>query len=262
MKKILIAILAATLFYSFFRNFNFMQILLVLACSGAIYGIYRLPSPAIAKMKYPLIVLSFLVTILFFVYPRVPLVYPARIGIVFVSFYSIIFYLLSVEEKQTEFFKEITAISILFVSSALNLFMVHKLLFIVSFAAALVVILFILDRIKMIPFIILYAAIAAAILYKQGGNILNNGFPNLGNIDKYILLSSSFIFLVMSFILFTKKSGMVNMLPFFGFLYIALDILMVLGLKLSTGLLYQPVIFLIFAVPLVGIMLKAEGGRT
>ena len=36
---------------------------------------------------------------------------------------------------------------------------------------------------------------------------------------------------------------------------------MVLGLKLSTGLLYQPVLFLALVSPLLGIMFKAEGGR-
>lgn len=36
---------------------------------------------------------------------------------------------------------------------------------------------------------------------------------------------------------------------------------MVLGLKLATGLLYQPVLFLALVSPMVAVMLKAEGGK-
>ena len=61
--------------------------------------------------------------------------------------------------------------------------------------------------------------------------------------------------------MFMKKNTVVKILPFFGFLYIAMDILMVLGVKLSTGLLYQPVIFLALVSPLIGVMLKTEGER-
>jgi hypothetical protein len=32
-------------------------------------------------------------------------------------------------------------------------------------------------------------------------------------------------------------------------------------MKLSTGLLYQPMIFLVLVSPLIGVMLKTEGGR-
>ena len=61
--------------------------------------------------------------------------------------------------------------------------------------------------------------------------------------------------------MFMKKNTVAKILPFFGFLYIAMDILMVLGVKLSTGLLYQPVIFLVLVSPLIGVMLKTEGER-
>jgi predicted RND superfamily exporter protein len=54
---------------------------------------------------------------------------------------------------------------------------------------------------------------------------------------------------------------MAKLLTFFGFLYIAVDIAMVMGFKLSMGLLYQPLIALFIIPPLIGIMLKAEGER-
>lgn len=261
MKKAFIAITAILLLYGFIRELNLMKVLLMLGGLGTIYAIYRTPARYIEAMKYPFIILSFLVTALFFVYPKVPLVYPARVAIVFLSFYSVIFYIINMEDKQKEFFKEITALSILFFSSSFNLFMTGQLLLVVSFSLALMLVLFILDRTPMVPFIAGYALIAGVLVWRHGGNILGSGLTGLGSIEKYILLSSSFAFLVTSFIMFMKKNTVAKILPFFGFLYIAMDILMVLGMKLSTGLLYQPMIFLVLVSPLIGVMLKTEGER-
>jgi len=262
MKKVFITITTVLLLYSFMRELNLVNVLLMLGGLGTIYGIYRTPARYIEAMKYPLIILSFLITILFFVCPKVPLAYPAQVAIVFLSFYSVIFYIMNMEDKQKEFFKEITALSILFFSSSFNLFMTGKLLLIISFALALMLVLFILERTRMIPFIAGYTLIAGILVWRHGGNILGSGLTGIGSVEKYILLASSFAFLVTSFIMFMKKNTAAKILPFFGFLYIAMDILMVLGVKLSTGLLYQPVIFLVLASPLIGVMLKTEGRRS
>jgi hypothetical protein len=261
MKKAFIAITAIFLLYGFIRELNLMKVLLALGGLATIFVIYRIPSRYIEAMKYPLIILTFLVTALFFVYPRVPLVHPARVAIVFLSFYSVIFYIINMEEKQKEFFKEITALSIIFISSSFNLFMTGQLLLVVSFALALMLVLFILDRTSMVPFIAGYTLVACIIIWRHSGNILGSGMTGLGSFEKYILLSSSFILLVTSFVMFMKKNAVAKILPFFGFLYIAIDTLMVLGVKLSTGLLYQPVILLALVSPLIGVMLKTEGGR-
>lgn len=261
MKKVFIAITTVLLLYGFMREVNFTKVLLMLGGLGTIYAVYRVPVHTIEAMKYPLIVLSFLVTVLFFVYPKVPLAHPAKVGIVFLAFYSVIFYIITVENKEKEFFKEITALSILFFSSSFNLFMAGKLLLIISFALALMLVLFILDRTPMIPFIAGYTLVAGVFIWRHGENILGSGLTGLGDIEKYILLSSSFVLLVTSFVMFMKKSSIMKLLPFFGFLYIAVDVLMVLGMKLSTGLLYQPVIFLALVSPLIGVMLKVEGGQ-
>ncbi len=110
----------------------------------------------------------------------------------------------------------------------------------------------------MVPFIAGYTLIAGIILYGRAEISSGSGFGGLGSIDKYILLSSSFVFLVTSFTMFMKKNTFMKILPFFGFLYIAIDMLMVLGVKLSTGLLYQPAIFLVLVSPLIGVMLKSR----
>ncbi len=262
MKKILIAILSALLVYSFFREYTFAKVLIIFAGAVAGYGIFRLPQRSVEAMKYPLIVLSFMVTVLFFFYPKIALPDVARTAVVFLSFYAFIFYLIGMEEKGQDFFKEVTALSILFFSSGFNLYITGKLVLMISFALALILYLFIIARHRMIPFIAAYAVIASFMVYRQGANILGSGLTGLSSINKYILLGASFALLITSFALIMKKSAFSTMLPFFGFLYIAMDILMVVGAKFSTGLLYQPVLFLVMIVPLAGTMMKAEGGKS
>lgn len=262
MKKVLIVILSALLVYSFFREYTPVKALIILAGAAAGYGIFRLPQRSVEAMKYPLIILSFMVTVLFFFYPRIALPDAARTAVVFLSFYAFIFYLIGMEDKGQDFFKEVTALSILFFSSGFNLFITGKLILILSFALALILYLFIIARHRIIPFIAAYAVIASFMVYRQGANILGSGLTGLSSINKYILLGASFALLVTSFVLIMKKSAFSTMLPFFGFLYIAMDILMVVGARFSTGLLYQPILFLVIIVPLTGTMMKAEGGKS
>lgn len=247
--------------YSFLRELNLIKTMIALGGFGTIYIIYKLPIHILENMKYPLIVLSLLVTALFFFYPKMPSVYALRITIIFLSFYSLIFYTINMEEKPREFFKEITALSILFFSSCFNLFMTGSLLLVLSFSLSLMLILFVLERTGMLPFIAGYTIVAGILVWQHGDNILGSGLTGLGDIQKYMLLASSFILLTVSFVFFVKKKSIMKILPFFGFLYITVDVLMVLGLKLATGLLYQPILFLALVSPLIAVMLKTEGGR-
>ncbi len=261
MKRTFIVITSVLLIYSYFRELHITKVLLMSAGLLLMYGVYVLPARTLAAMKYPLIIAGFLITALFFVFPRASLVYAARAAIVFVSLYGLAFYIAGMEENGKDFFKELTALSILFFSAAFNLFMAGELLLMVAFSSALLLLLFILDRMAMMPFIGGYTIVAVILAYFRGGSILGNGLSAIGRFDKYLLLTSSFALLVIGFIMFAKRQTFTKVLPFFGLLYIALDILFVLGLKLSTGLLYQPILFLALVSPLLGVMLKEEGGR-
>jgi len=261
-KKVLIAILSLLLVYGLFREYTLARVLVIIAGTAAGYLIFRLPQRSIEAMKYPLIVISFMVTVLFFFYPKLAVPEAARTAIVFVSFYAFIFYLTGMEEKGQDFFKEVTALSILFFSSGFNLYITGKLVFMISFATALLLFLFIIGRNKIIPFIAAYAAIAAFMVYRQGAGLTGSGLTGLTEINRYILLGASFALLVTSFAFIMKKSTFTTMLPFFGFLYIAMDILLVVGARFSTGLLYQPVLFIAILVPLAGTMLKTERGKS
>lgn len=261
MKKIGIAILSLILVYSFFREFTLMRALIVLVGAAAGYGISCVPRRAIEAMKYPLIIISFATTLLFFFYPKVAIPDAARMAVVFVSFYALAFYLIGIEDKNQDFFKEVTALSILFFSSGFNLFITGHLIYLISFALALICFLFILGRYRIIAFIAGYMLIACFMIYRQKTGILGSGLTGLSEINKYMLLGTSFALLAISFAMIMKKGGFLSMLSFFGFLYVAMDILLVVGMKLSAGLLYQPVLFLAAVAPLAGTMMRTEGGR-
>ncbi|MEN6614992.1 MAG: hypothetical protein ABFD12_00400 [Syntrophorhabdus sp.] len=261
MKKILVAILSLILIYSFFRELSLVRGLIIVAGAAAGIGISCLPERSLEAMKYPFIVISFLVTGLFFVYPRMAMPEIARTAIIFVSFYAITFYLIGMEEKGEDFFKELTAISILFLTSGFNLYNAGRLVFLISFAVALLLFLFIIGRHKIMAFIAAYTAIACFLVYRDGLKLLGSGLTGLSQINKYLLLGTSFALLVMSLVLLTKKGSSTQILCFFGFLYVALDILMVVGMKFSTGLLYQPVLFLAILAPLAGVMMRTERRR-
>ena len=122
MKKVCIYILAALLLYSLFRELNLVKTLLICAGLAAAYGIYRLPSKYVMAMKYPFILLSFAATTGLFFYPTIKLQYPLDALVVFVSFYSITFFLIAMDEKKKDFAKETMALSILFLSLAFNVY--------------------------------------------------------------------------------------------------------------------------------------------
>jgi hypothetical protein len=261
MKKIAIYLLAAGMLYSLFRELNVVRVLLIIASLASIFFIDRIPIKYIAGMKYPVILLSFAVTACFFFYPGALARYPVEIIIVFLSFYSLTFYLATMEEKKNDFFKEVAAVSILFLTSSFNLFITGKLLLVLPFALATILFLFVLDRPRIIPFVTGYALIAMVIVYRQGTHFTGSGLLGLSDINRYVLLGTSFVLLVTGLTGFLKKRTITTMLPFFGFLYIATDLLMVLGARLTTGLLYQPVMLLVIASPLVGMLMKPEGEK-
>jgi hypothetical protein len=262
LKKVFVYVAASILLYGFFREINIIQALMICFGLGTAYLIYLIPARHIATMKYPFICFVLALTVLFIVYPKIDVRYPFDALIVFVSFYGLTFYLITIEEKEKNLLKEIAALSMLFLSSAFNLFMIGKPLFILPMSIAAVFFLFTIGKNRLILFIAGYtlAIIIALLIFDRGLNILG-GEIKINDIEQYLLMAASFILLITAFVGFVKKSNFIKLMVFFGFLYIAVDIFMVLGLKLSTGLLYQPVTALLILTPLIGVMLKAEKER-
>ena len=260
MKKVLVFILAAVLFWGFFRELNIVKTLLICIGLVAAYVIYRVPAKYILAMKYPFILLTLAVTAGFLVYPHTTIPYPLNAFIVFISFYGLTFYLVTIEEKGKSLFKEATALSIIFLSSAFNLSMIGGPVLVFAVSAAAMLFLFIIGKHRLIPFLAGYTLLIVGLLLSKKTSLLG-GATKMNDTEMYVLLATSFIFLILGFIAFVKKANSVKLLLFFGFLYVSVDLFLVMGCKLSMGLLHQPVAALLILTPLVGIMLKADKER-
>ncbi len=261
MKKVIIYILAVILLYSLFREFTLIKVLLMLGGLASIYLVYRIPGRFILATKYPLIFLSLCATVGFFFYPQIHTKFPMEPVVVFFSFYGMAFYLVSLGDKGKGLYKEALALSILFLSTCFTLFLMGKPLLILAYSFAIMLFLFMIGRTQLMAIIGGYTLCIVIYLIIRKTSMAGIGLT-VGAIDRYLLLGVTFLLLMFSFIGFLKKPTMMKILTFFGFLYIALDVLLVLGFRLSAGLLYQPVICLLIVAPLMGIMLKAEGERT
>jgi len=260
MKKIVILILASVFIYSLFREFTPLKTLFMCCGLAAIFGVSCIPSRYLLAMKYPIIILTFATTILFFVYPKIHVRYPVEGLITFFSFYSIFFYFITLEEKDKDFFKDMVALSILFASSAFNLFMVGKLLYIISITITLICFLFILGKGRIIPVVAAYTLLIIFFLLYKKITILGTGLI-LRDIERYLLLIPAFILLLFGFSAFLKRTNPISVLAFCGVLYITIDIFMVMGIKLSGGLLYQPLIALILVTPILGSLVRTGGEK-
>jgi len=258
MKKIVILILTSLFVYSLFREFTPLKILFMCCGIAAIYGVSLIPSRYILSMKYPVILLAFATTILFFVYPTFLSKYPTEGIVTFVSFYSIFFYLITMEEKGKDFFRDMIALSIIFSSSAFNLFMVGRLVSMIPIAVTLMLFLFILGKSRIIPCIAGYTVLVILILFYKKITILSMGVA-LSDVHRYLLLIPSFLLLLFGFSAFLTRTHAIALLAFCGILYITIDLFMVVGLRLSGGMIYQPLIALFLVAPILGSLVRTGG---
>lgn len=261
MKKAAILILAALLLYGLFREFTLVKVLFILGGLASAVLVSRIPGRYILAMKYPFIALSLLATAGFFFYPPLHTKVPMEPVVIFLSFYAIAFYLISLGDKGKGLYKEGLALSILFLSSCFNFFLMGKPMIFLAMALAIMLFLFVIGRHQLMAVIAVYTAgILIYLLFARKG--FSGIGLRMGDMDRYILLAATFILLMFSFAGFMKKPDFAKILVFFGFIYIAVDFLLVLGFKLSAGLLYQPIIALLVAAPLMGMMMRAERGRS
>jgi len=259
-KKAIIYILASMLLYSFFYEIDTMKMVFILLGLISVFAISHVPMRVVMGAKYPVILLSFAGTAGFLVYPQLAVSYPVEPLIIFFALYSIAFYLVTLEEKGQDVYKEIGGLSVLFISASFNLAMTGKPVLILPLALTIISFLFVLGRHKTILLMAGYTLAIIIVLVYKHIPVLSTGVP-VREINRYILFATSFVFLAISFIGFAKKGGQVKVLTFFGFLYVCIDLLLSTLLKMSEGLLYQPVISLFMISPLIGLMVKSEGKR-
>lgn len=260
MKKILIYLLSVIFLFGLFQDINLVRASLILLALVSMFLISRAPSRYVAAAKYPVIILSFAITVALFFFPHTTLSDPLSLAVSALSFYALAFYLVTMDERDRGFSKEAAALSFLFLSTSFNTAMAGKAVFIPSTAVATMFFLYITGRIRLVPFIAGYGALVVGLLISKGVPIFGSG-PVFQEVHRYLVLGGALLLLVLSFLRFVGKGDPLRVLSFFGFLYLATDALMTMGLKVSGGLLYQPVLALVVVSPLMGILLKAQGGR-
>ena len=255
MKKAIIYILASMLLYSFFYELNAMKVVFILLGLASVFAVSLVPLKFVVGAKYPIILLSFAGTAGFFFYPQLAASYPVEPLIIFLALYSIAFYLITLEQKGHDIYKEMAGVSILFLSVSFNLALCGKPVLIIPLGLSIMFFLFVLGRHKIVLLMAAYTLIITVVLVYKHIPLLSAGVP-LREINSYILFATSFVFLVISFFGFVKQGGQTKILTFFGFLYVCIDLLLSTGLKMTGGLLHHPVIALFMVSPLIGLMLK------
>jgi len=260
MKQALILILATVFFYSMFWEINIINVMLILLGIGLSLALYRIPSKMLLSLKYPLIIAQFIVTTIFFIYPHLECKKYFCEFIVFISFYSILFYLVSLKEKEKSLYKEVLAISILFFSAFFNLLMVNKPGIIISIGIPIVLFLFIIGHNRVIPFIAGYILIIATLLIMKNIPIVGKEFYFNNDIQRYILILTPLLLLVWSFVGFVNDTNMLKIISFMVLLYISLDIFITVSVRFSSGILYHPLMAILMVSPVAGIMMKKEKG--
>jgi hypothetical protein len=259
MKRVLIILLSALLFYAFFRQVNGVIILLLLGGLALALVLSRIPEKTIAIARYPFIGLSLAASVIFCVYPHLLARYHLEPVVLFVGFYGLALYLANMEVQQKSLGKELAALLIITASLAVNLVLTGKPFFALPIALAMVLFFFIMGRLRLIPVAIALAAAAYGFSSLKGLPFFKGGIA-LSDPERYLILAMTFLFLLFTFIALIRKSTALKVLTFFGFLYVAADVLLAVGFQAPSGLLSQPVTALFFMTPLVGAMLGREGG--
>jgi hypothetical protein len=255
-----VVLAASSLFlYGLFRDMNLAKTLLLIAGLVGAFVVSRVPTRAVIGVKYPLICLSFALSGVLFFYPSVR-GHLAELAALFLSFYSIALYLATDEDKAKQPYKQMIALSLLFISSSFNLIVTSRPEVILPLAITSLLFLFILNRVKSLPIIGAYTLVILVVLYVRQCT----GFGcdlRLTGIERYLLLGTALLLLFVSFIGFIKESGPVRVVAFFGSLYLSIDLLMSIGFSFRGILMHQPSMALLIVSPLLGLTMKGAGGR-
>ena len=258
MRRTVILVISSLFCYCLFRHMTLVTTVMLVAAMACAYAVSVIPSKYLLGAKYPLVGLSLLLSPALIVYPWLESSLMIAAAAVLFGFYAIALFLVTTEEKGRRVSKEVTGLSLLWAASSLNLFLTGHPEIILPLSVSVVLFLFIINRVRIMPFIAGYAAAATVFLAVKGVAMLG---PALAMHDavRYVLLACAFALLLITFAAFLKRSDLVSVLAFFGLLYVSCDLLMSLGFRLKGVLLYQPVLALFIMGPLVGMAMK--GGK-
>jgi hypothetical protein len=261
LRKVFLLVALTLLLYELFRDISVMTVLFICAGVASALLISRLPSSALVHTKYPFIILSFALSAGLFLYPALRTGSLPQLGALFVTFYSIALYLATIEEKGNQVAKEVIALSLLLLSASCNLILTHRPEFVLPLALTVGLFLFVMNRSRLIPLVAGYTLLHIIFLYVQKIHLFGPSLPAMNGTGKAILLGALFLLLLIAFLTYLKKGSVRATLAFFGLLCISLDLLLSFGFSFKGLLVHQPLAALLFASPVVGLVLRAEEGR-
>ena len=261
LKKWLLLAVLALLLYELFRDISFLTVLFVCAGIASALLISSLPSSSLVVTKYPFILLSFALSAGLLLYPALRTGLLPQLGALFVTFYSVALYLITIEEKRNQVVKEVIALILLLLSGSCNLVLTHRPEFILPLAATVALFLFVLNRTRVILAVAGYVLFYVIFLYFRKIHLFGGSLPDMGTVGRALLLGAAFLLLLAAFTAFLKKGSVGPMCAFFGLLCLSIDLLLSVGFSFRGVLLQQPLAALLITAPVVGLILKGEKGR-
>jgi hypothetical protein len=257
-RRIVVLVISCLFFFCLFRDMTATKTLLCCLVMACAYTVSRIDPRYLLASKYPLIGLCLVLSPVLVVYPALRSSGAIAGAAMFLAFYGIGLFLVTTEEKGREVYKEITGLSLLYGASSLNLFLTGHPELLLPLSAAMLLFLFIINRITVMAFIAVYSAAVVIGLACKGVPLLGTNVPLQDN-ERFALLACAFCLLLITFAAFLKRTDFITLLAFFGLLYVSVDLLMSVGFRLRAVLLYQPALALIILGPLMGMAMK--GGK-
>lgn len=212
-----------------------------------------LPKSILSSSKYPLLLLVFLFSAFLsikremtftFLYPLIPPI----------SLYVFLLYLSTFEEKEKAFFKELLGLSLLSLSLFLNLYYTGMSSLFIPFFVTVICALFITERTKNIPFILLYMVLFSLFSMES----LKSMNSNMKGWPFRILLTCSIMLTSLSLLDFLRSPDFPKRFAFFGSLFLSITLIFFLFLKIPISILSKRLLLLFLLPPIAGFMLKEE----
>ncbi len=258
MRKGLVLVISSLFFYGLFRDMTLLKTLILCLAIASAYGISRIPPKYVVGAKYPTVGICLAFCPVLIIYPWLRHHFLIAALVAFFAFHSAALFLVTLNDKGKKLYKEIVGLLILHGTASLNLFLVGHPELILPLSISILIFLFVIDKTEIIPFMGGWSAMALVALLVSGVHIFGPTV-HLQAPERYVLLASAFLLLIVVFAAYVKHPGFVTLLAFFGLLFISVDLLMSVGFSFKGVLLHQPVLSLFMVGPVIGMALK--GGK-
>jgi len=258
-KRIVLLLLSCLFFYALFRDMNVVKTLLICAAVVVAFLVSKAPSKLVVGAKYPLICLCFALSVGLILYPAFRTKPVIRYVGIFLTFFSLSLYVATISEKGKGLYKEVLALSLLFISACLNMILTRSVEIFLPLSITIFLFLFIQQRTKLLPLAGAWVVAMLLLLNLHRLTLYGPGIP-LASLERYLILGCAFLLLLITFIGYVRKAGPVWTVAFFGLLYTSVDLLLSVGFSFKGLLLYQPIAALLVLAPLMGVTLQGEKG--